>query len=392
MNLIRTLGFAISALSSYVAFGFKIGQFRRSRADLAYRSLILVLALQCLTFTMGVVALSTDRLFGVGNLAILLMHLFAVAYCVSAEVLMLLWTSSLADARRRVARWAAYGVAVEVILVALFVVARIDQAAATELNTGSGRPLIVAYLLTFMLSQALPCFTIVRQCVPFSRLAEAGWLRRALRVLAAAALLLLGYCLARVANILLSTGGVDVGAWAVAPAVLSAFGIVTLNVGLTMQSWGPRIDDLRRWLRDYAAYRALYPLWHALYLASPGISLEPPGRSLSDLPYRLHRRVIEIRDGWRALRPYMDEPDGLSGPRSPEADALDGRLPDIEAARLRRALLAKQSGRAPELEVVAAGPPGQQAGTLDAEVRWLRQVSRTFVRLGAGRPDGEKGT
>ncbi|MCU7728902.1 hypothetical protein ODJ79_34755 [Actinoplanes sp. KI2] len=390
MDLIRTLGFALSALSSYAAFGLKAGQFRRSSGDLAYRSLILVLFLQCVTFSLGVVALTTDRLFGVGNLAILLMHLAAVAYCTSAEVLLLLWTSSLAEARRRVNRWIVFGAVSGLVLVTLFLAARIDRLPATDLNTGSNRPLVVGYLLVFMFSQAVPCFTIVRQCVPYSRLAEPGWLRRALRVLAAAALLLFCYCLSRVTIILLSTGYIGVGEWAILPAVFSAIGIVTLNVGLTMQSWGPRVDDARRWFHDYAAYRTLYPLWHAFYQASPGISLEPPSRSLSDLPYRLHRRVIEIRDGWRALRPYMDEPDGLPVPGSSEATPADGRLPEVEAARIHRALLAKRSGREPQLEVVAAGPPGQSGDTLAAEVRWLRQVSRTFVQLNDDRPDRKR--
>ena len=391
MHLVRTLGFILSASSSYLAFGFKLAPFRRSRRDVAYLMLIFVLFLQCLTFSMGVTALTTDRLLGVGNLAILLMHLAAVAYSVSAQVLLLLWTSTPAQARWRVVRWAAYGVAVEVVLVALFVAGGIARLPASDLNTGSNRPLVVGYLLIFMCSQALPCLTIVQQCLTFARRAEPGWLRRALRVLIAAALLLLGYCLSRVMIILLSDVGVDVREWAVLPALLSAAGIVTLNVGLTMQSWGPRWDEARHWFRNYTAYRALYPLWHALYRASPEISLEPPGRSLSDLPYQLHRRVIEIRDGWRALRPYMDEPDGLPARGSSDVAVADSRLPTIEAARIRRALLAKRAGREPELEVVAAGPPGQGEGTPEAEVRWLLQVSREFVQLGSDRPEGERG-
>src|SRR3954453_9388515 len=143
MDLVRTLGFTVSALSSYVAFGLKVTQFRRSREDVAYRVLTLVLLLQCLTFSMGVVALTTDQLLGVGNLAILLMHLTALAYCVSAEVLLLRWTSSLAAIRQRVARWIVFGVVAGVGLVALFLLARIDRLPATDLNTGSDRPLVI---------------------------------------------------------------------------------------------------------------------------------------------------------------------------------------------------------------------------------------------------------
>jgi uncharacterized protein DUF6545 len=392
MNLIRTVGFAVSALSSYVAFGFKVAQFHRFRDDVAYRALILVLLLQCVTFSMGVVALTTDRLFGVTNLSILLMHLAALAYCVGSEALLLLWSASFAQAQRQVVRWVIFGGVVGVVLVTIFVTARTDRLPATVMNTGDSRPLIIAYLLIFMLSQALPCFTIVRQCVPYSRLAEPGWLQRALRLLAVAALLLFCYCLARVAIVLVSTVGVDVGGWAVLPSLFSAAGIVTLNIGLTMQSWGPWVDDLRRWVYYYASYRALYPLWHALFLASPGISLEPPGRSPSDLQYRLHRRVIEIRDGWRALRPYMDEPDGTPADGSSTVTVADARLPEIEAAHIHRALRAKRDGRPPNFGMVTAGPAGQEGDTLDAEVRWLRQVSRQFVELDEDRPDGEQGS
>jgi hypothetical protein len=390
MNLIRTLGFTVSALSSYLAFGLKVAQFRRTRDDVAYRVLTLVLLLQCLTFSMGVVALTTDRLLGVGNLAILLMHLAALAYCVSAEVLLLRWTSSLAAARQRVARWITFGAVAAVCLVALFMFARIDRLPATDLNTGSDRPLVISYLLIFMFSQALPCLTIIRQCLPYSRLAEPGWLQRALRVLAAAAALLFCYCLSRVIIILLSTDDIDVGSLAVLPAMFSAIGIVTLNAGLTMQSWGPRVDRARGWLRSYAAYRALYPLWHALYQASPEISLEQPSRSVTDLRYRLHRRVIEIDDGRRALRPYMDEPDGPLTRGSAEATMVDSRLPAMEAARIRRALLAKRAGREPQFDAVAAGPPGQDANTLEAEVRWLCQVSRRFAEHRIDRPNGKR--
>jgi hypothetical protein len=386
MDLIRTLGFVASALSSYAAFGLKIAQFRRSRDDAAYRVLILVLLLQCVTFSLGVVALTTDRLLGVGNLAVLLLHLSAVAYCICAEVLLLRWTSSLAAARPHVIRWIAFGAVAAGCLVMLFVGARIDRLPATDLNTGSDRPLVIAYLLIFMLSQALPCLTIIRQCVPYSRLAEPGWLQRALRVLAAAAALLLGYCLSRVTIILLSTEDVGVGDAAILPSLFSAAGIVTLNVGLTMQSWGPRLGRVQRWFADYAAYRALYPLWQALYQASPEISLEQPSRSLTDLAYRLHRRVIEIDDGRRALRPYMEE----SARSTAGSTMVDDRLPEIEAARIHRALQAKLAGRELQFDVDAAGPPGQDANTLGAEVRWLRQVSRSFAEHRIDRPDGEQ--
>ncbi|MFI5671739.1 DUF6545 domain-containing protein [Streptomyces sp. NPDC051704] len=51
---------------------------------------------------------------------------------------------------------------------------------------------------------------------------------------------------------------------------------------------------------------------------SPDIVPEPPGAApapVSDLNHRLHRRVIEVRDGWRDLRPYIDRSAAGSGSR-----------------------------------------------------------------------------
>ncbi|MGW7594871.1 MAB_1171c family putative transporter, partial [Streptomyces rubiginosohelvolus] len=75
MNTIKTLCFAIAALSSYAALVYRLFQVRRGWRDSAYRTLLVTLLLQCLTFTMGAVAMGSERFLGVGNLAILVMHL-----------------------------------------------------------------------------------------------------------------------------------------------------------------------------------------------------------------------------------------------------------------------------------------------------------------------------
>jgi hypothetical protein len=56
------------------------------------------------------------------------------------------------------------------------------------------------------------------------------------------------------------------------------------------------------WL--WSAYWRLYPLWDVLRLVIPEIQLPPEPGTRWNIRYRLHRRVIEIRDAELVLRPY----------------------------------------------------------------------------------------
>ena len=54
------------------------------------------------------------------------------------------------------------------------------------------------------------------------------------------------------------------------------------------------------WL--WSAYWRLFPLWHLLRQAVPEIELPPEPGMRWNIRYRLHRRVIEIRDAQLVLR------------------------------------------------------------------------------------------
>ncbi|MEE4593783.1 MAB_1171c family putative transporter [Streptomyces sp. DSM 41524] len=384
MNTIKTLCFVIAALSSYAALVYRLFQVRRGWRDSAYRTLLVTLLLQCLTFTMGAVAMGSERFLGVGNLAILVMHLSAVAFCVSAQIILLRWAADAEESGRKARYWLITGIALNALLTALFLIADGPGRPAEDFNTGSGQPLVLTYLLVFMVSQAVPCVTILRQCGPYARMASKTSLRQALRLLSVAAVILFLYCLARVVNVLTAACGLDIGAWTLAASVFSALGIVTLSLALTISSWGPSATRLLEWARGYRSYRALYPLWRDLYESSPDIVLEPPGAAVSDLNYRLHRRVIEIRDGWRELRPYIDRTtngDGGAGPRGSE----ESRQAFAEAAQIRQALHAKRTGTIPEDNADTGDFEDRDTDNFTAEVVWLTKVASAYRRLGKAR-------
>ncbi|GAA2488880.1 MAB_1171c family putative transporter [Streptomyces gobitricini] len=385
MNTTRTLCFVIAALSSYAALLYRLCQVRRSWRENAYRTLVITLLLQCLTFTMGAVAMGGESFLGVGNLAILVMHLSAVAFCVSAQIILLRWASADEEAARKSRYWLVTGIVLDAALAALFFVADGPERPASDFDTGSGRPLILTYLLLFIVSQAVPCVTIFRQCGPYARMTDNASLRRALRLLSVAAVVLFLYCAARTVNILTAASGIDIGVWKVAASVFSAAGIVLLSLSLTMSSWWASAAGVVGWVRRYRAYRALYPLWRDLYESSPDIVLEPPGASVSDLDYRLHRRVVEIRDGWRDLRPYIDRT--VNGAAGADPESREESLQAFtEAAQIRQALHAKRTGTVPPDNKDAGDFEDRDTDNFTAEVAWLTQVASAYRRLGrAGR-------
>ncbi|MFE7662006.1 MAB_1171c family putative transporter [Streptomyces celluloflavus] len=380
-NTTRPLCFVIAALSSYGALVFRLGQVRPSWRENAYRALVITLLLQCLTFTMGAVAMGDERFLGVGNLAILGMHVSAVAFCVSAQIILLRWANTAEEAVRRTGYWLITGIALNALLIALFLIADGIGRPASDFSSGSGQPLALTYLLAFILSQAVPCATVFRQCGPYARMAEKTELRPALRLFSVAAVILFFYCLARTVGIVTAACGIDIGGWKLAANVFSAVGIATLSLSLMISSWGTPAGKLLDWAHSYRSYRALYPLWRNLYEPSPDMVLEPPGVSVVDLDHRLHRRVIEIRDGWRDLRPCIDRT--ANGPVGADRGAGDeSRQAFAEAAQVGRAPHAKRTGIIPDDKRGAGGFEGRDTDNFMAEVDWLAKVASACRKLG----------
>jgi hypothetical protein len=96
------------------------------------------------------------------------------------------------------------------------------------------------------------------------------------------------------------------------PAAVSSGLLAAAVIGVA----GGDVHAPWHWLSQYRACRRLYPLWHLLREATPAIALTalftPPtsaradALALDDPGLRLFRRVVEIRDGIVALRPYRD--------------------------------------------------------------------------------------
>ncbi|WP_043725109.1 MAB_1171c family putative transporter [Kutzneria sp. 744] len=114
------------------------------------------------------------------------------------------------------------------------------------------------------------------------------------------------------------------------------------------------------WLRRYRSYRRLGPLWRDLYRAEPAIALEPPGLpTLFPTQLQLYRRVIEIRDGLLAIRPYQP------------ADGRD------EAAAIAAALRAHRDGEPPRTAAVTV----DGGHDLGSDTEYLCRLADRYRRI-----------
>lgn len=154
--------------------------------------------------------------------------------------------------------------------------------------------------------------------------------------------------------------------------------------------WATPFRGLPYAWRDWCAYRALYPLWAALYPVCPSLShLAPPSRRRAWWPDRaariaLCRVVIEIHDWNLRLWPYRSS--GAVAVAEELADAT--ALPSAERCALGGAvLLADALANWRAARPVAAGAAESRTAlvtggvaTLEAELATLVPLARAFAR------------
>lgn len=193
----------------------------------------------------------------------------------------------------------------------------------------------------------------------------------------------LALILARAAEV----GAAACGASAYTPVVYMvgvAQGLAVIQViaGATVPAWFPAVMSVSRECRAWAAWCRLRPLWALLVAAAPGVHLAAQPGTRLNARYRLHRRVIEIRDAELALRPFWD---GEAAREAVDAALAAGLPVDehdalIEAVMIMTALGARQAG---------APADGGDDGTrilsdphndLESEVARLMLVSRAVRR------------
>ncbi|WP_433359807.1 MAB_1171c family putative transporter [Actinoplanes sp. CA-142083] len=262
--------------------------------------------------------------------------------------------------------------AVLVTLLALDTVAGGIDPSPARLS-GHLSPATVAYwvVLEGYLGAVLVTTTLLFWSV--ARDAPAGLPRLGLRTIALGTGMIAVYAAAKTVLIVLRGAGVPIDFEDVAPG-----GRLLQGAGTLFAVAGALVPAGRRARSVFGTYRdllVLRPLWTAVRDAFPEVILFTPRRAViemagvDDVHLRLYRRVIEIRDGMLALRPYLP--------------GLDHETPEAEAAAIALALRRRADGVPPADDTRGFAPVGPE---MSDEVAWLSRVSRAYRQGGFTAP------
>ena len=379
----------------WAALAYRVWGLRRDPGDPTLRMLCVALGgiALALTFAIPAVYLATDAFVGIPNLSRLVMNLGALLFSMAVQQLLVSWLYPPEQARRRGRRWLWLYLPAVAAQVVLFAGAPVDEEAVDFTVRYGDEPSVMALLAILSICLAITIADIVRLCWRYAAAAQRPYLRIGLRSTGLGAIAGLCYWVVELVRQLVRLATWPSGvvllsdhATQILFALTTFVGTVFVAVGLTIPAWGPRLDDVRRWISQYRDYRRLRPLWTMLYRATPEIALEPPSARdpwwIGDLDYRLVRRVIEIRDGRLALRPFLDPVVAERAAGTGQRAGLSGveLQAAIEAASLVAAVRAKERGQSS-----TGGRPDDETpggADLSSEAAWLVLVARALPSAG----------
>ncbi|QPG72165.1 MAB_1171c family putative transporter [Mycolicibacterium mucogenicum] len=313
------------------------------------------------TLSIPSVAAWLDRATGMHNICRLILSLtggMAWTACVLAVITF--WGESGQRAYRQLRLWIVLACLAAVALIVCWMAAPEAELPVDFYAAHGGEPVWVTYMLLYLGTYALGAVLIIVRCLQYARYHEVAWLRRSLLLTAAGAALCLVFCLLRADSAIYGLLTNRSMSWQHLAPFVAAVGQVLIVIGLAGPSFSQLARAAVRRAHIYRWHRQLEPLWTALYEGNSHIALAPPRAPIGDHDYRLYRRIVEIRDGLSAIRPYVcDDPAKTS------------------AAQQIRTAIAHQRTR----QIPAGDSHGQIAGEpwgteQTNELSWLLEVSR----------------
>jgi hypothetical protein len=169
------------------------------------------------------------------------------------------------------------------------------------------KPAWVLYMLIYLITYGLGALLITVKCLQYARFHDVAWLRRSMLLTAAGAAMCLLFCIMRAHSAIYGMITNDSYSWQRLAPLAATIGQILIVVGLAGPSFSQLVTSARQRIQAYRQHRQLEPLWTALYEGNAQIALAPPQAAIGDHNYRLYRRIVEIRDGLSAIRPYLTE-------------------------------------------------------------------------------------
>jgi hypothetical protein len=307
---VRTVVFALQSVGYLVVLIIKARGLPRHRSDPFLWALCITLTFATLATFAGIPAIATALETASGMAAVWGMAPSIVA-CAGVWLTVLTWAGPVKPAQRRLQIGLAGYCAALILLLVLCLASRgripADQIA---FNEDVPEPLWAGTLFlrdAILVYCAVLAFTWSYTATTFfgmARRATRKWLRRGAKAILIGQFFLVTYVVSFAGYFIAYRNGFtfadpqQLGSFAVLGSAIAA-------VGISLPVVGPRWDRL-------TAYRQLAPLWSAIRTAAPDVVLDDTASGVGTgwtpwkLSFRLYRRVIEIRDGILALRPYFD--------------------------------------------------------------------------------------
>jgi hypothetical protein len=204
-------------------------------------------------------------------------------------------------------------------------------------------------ILTYLCPALNRVAVLARRC---SRRVPGGHVRVGMLAVSSAATADLGLSLARSSVMVARSAGVPVLPILLIPvAAAQAVTAIAAVGGATASAWVPPLVSQFRKARFWIAYRQLGPLWTTMRRAAPQAAPTAPAGTPTAIRYRLLRRVIEIRDGELALRPYWHaDVANRASDAARSAGLSEERITAVrEAAIIVSALAARLRGEFPDV-------------------------------------------
>lgn len=182
---------------------------------------------------------------------------------------------------------------------------------------------------------------------------------------------------------------------ALAQAAILGVSLPLMAIGTSYEAISSRLGQVMEAWQVSRSVRNLTPLWKPVTALEPSVVLTTgsvgwrvvsPDRLLQELRLRRVRRIVEIRDAIRRLRPYASDDVRVEALREAERAGLRGHAAAAaaEAAWIDAAREGKTSSRPPTTSVEWSGS-GHGGSDLTSEAEWLEQVARAYAERRMGR-------
>jgi hypothetical protein len=375
----------VAAVLLWLAVIYESVSLTQQRSNRARRALLLTLVALALaaTFFAPSVYVATQDLTGVPNLADLIARCAVLLASFGAQSLLLHLTQEPIAAIRMSRRRAVALASTMVLLVVLFMLAPVHVTGTLRLTSDfGGSPWVIGYLVVFAGYLGIALVDVLRGGLRYAPKAGTP-ISMALRLIAIGCGFGLLYVAEKIGYLIAVLLGSSPSA-AVESSVarmLAVVGGLFVLVGSLVPALYPAWRRTVHRVSAYRAHRELHPLWSALRDLHPEIALDPASSDfrdrlrVRDLDFRLYRRIIEIRDGRLALRPFLD----ADVARRSREDALRRGLTgnDVEAA-VEAGVLAAGIENARKKRQPATVLAASQDGGKDfmSEVEWWLQIVR----------------